>query len=135
MLDFHNYEFASGKERGNSSLTFVPVRMVTKTRRLPWSRKNKDKKTVHDIDNALRTKILVTNDGLQTRRKTHIKKKKKGFRNFSSLSGQQTANNLQNLLKKKNSAHNLSDTKGSILSGNLGSLGKNQLFRQILQSY
>ena len=129
------FEFASQKYFENSSLAFIPVRMVTKRKRLIRSRKNKDKKTVHDIDNSLRTKILVPNEGLQTRNKTHRKKKTKGFRSSSNLSRHHASNSLQHLLRKTTPAYNLSNTKESILTGNLSSLGKKQLYRQILKSY
>jgi hypothetical protein len=135
LYNLDKFEFASQKYSGNNSLAFITVRMVTKRKRLVRSRKNKDKKTVHDIDNSLKTKILVTNDGLQTRPKTHRKKKTKGFRSSSSLSRHHASNSLQHLLRKTTPAYNLSNTKESILSGNLSSLGKKQLYRQILQSY
>jgi len=115
-------------EKENSSLAFVPVRMVTKSKRLIRSRKHGDKKTAHDTDNSLRTKILVTNDGAQTRHKMHIRKHKKGFRSSSSLGRQQTSNMIQDLLNKEKSRKN-------ILFGNLASLEKKELYKQILQSY
>jgi hypothetical protein len=138
QLKFYNldkFEHATKKGSINNSLSFLPVRMVTKRKRLHRSRKNKDKKTVHGIDNSQRTKILVPNEVLQTSHETHLKKKTKGFRSSSSLSRNHASNSLQHLLRKKTPAYNLLNTKKSILSGNLSSLGKKQLYRQILQSY
>jgi hypothetical protein len=135
QLKFYNldkFEFATQKDSENNSLVFIPVTMVTKKKRFRRSRKNKNKKTAHEIDNSMKTKFLVTNDGLQTTDKIPQTKKIKGFRSSSSLSRQHTSNSLQHLLKKTTPAYNLSNTKES---GNLYSLGKKQLYIQILQSY
>jgi hypothetical protein len=50
------FEFGSKKDSVNNSLAFIPGKIATKGKRLLRSRKNKDYKTVHDIDNSLKTK-------------------------------------------------------------------------------
>ena len=126
--EFYNFgKLKFAQENENSSLAFVPVRMVTKSKRLVRSRKHKDKKTARDVDNSLRTKLLVTNDGTQTRHKMHIRKHKKGFRSSSSLGEQPSSNMIRNRM----TTFNTSGARKSILS----SLDKKMLYSQILQSY
>jgi len=120
---------------GNNKIQFIPVKMVTKTKRLTSSEKNKNNKTGQDIDNSLKTQILVANDGLQTRHKKRRKKKAKRFRSKSSLTEYHASTGPENFLKKKYNLYDLPGTEGNILTGNLRSLDKKELYRQILQSY
>ena len=122
-------DLASHKDWANSSLSFIPVRMVTKTRKISGPGKNKDKKTSRDMADILKTKILVSNEGLQTRiKKWEKRNKRKEFRRSSGV---------HNLLNKHRLKYILPDKKNrnNDISGNLSSLSKKQLYRQILQSY
>ena len=124
-----NLDLASHKDWANSSLSFIPVRMVTKTRKMTGPGKNKDKKTSRDMADILKTKILVSNEGLQTRIKKWKKmNKKKEFRRSSGI---------HNLLNKHHFEYILPGEKNrnNDISGNLSSLSKKQLYKHILQSY
>ena len=124
-----NLDLASHKDWANSSLSFIPVRMVTKTRKMTGPGKNKDKKTSRDMADILKTKILVSNEGRQTRIKKWKKWNKK--KEFLRSSG------IHNLLNKHHFEYILPGEKNrnNDISGNLSSLSKKQLYRQILQSY
>ena len=122
-------DLASHKDWANSSLSFIPVRMVTKTRKMTGPGKNKDKKTSRDMADILKTKILVSNEGVQTRIKKWKKRNKK--KELLRSSG------IHNILNKHRLEYSLPGEKNrnNDISETLSSLSKKQLYRQILQSY
>ena len=89
----------------SSPIDFIPVRVVSKTRNVAGSDKKWDIENISD--KALRTnRILLPNEGRQTRRKKRLRRRKrKQRRRFKSLGSKVRKNNLlselEGLGKKK----------------------------------
>ena len=113
--DDFRYKFSKSITQTSSGLDFIPVRVVSKTRNVPGNDKSWD--TGNISDKALRTnRILLPNEGRQTRRKKRLRRRKRKQRRRSkSLGPKVRKNNL------------LSELEG------LGQ--KKELYEKIIKSY